>query len=264
MGIILKIQMVMKTLIKNQLLIILIACSLILFSFVVIIKQKKNTKTNEAAKGFAVVELFTSEGCSSCPAADAAIADLVSKKINKTYILSFHVDYWNRLGWKDKFSKQEYSARQQEYARSLSLQGVYTPQVIVNGTSEFVGSDEISLNKFISNGINNGSASNVKVTAVRKNNFIEIHYDITSNEMVFLNSAIVLPEATTQVKRGENGGRSLDHVNIVKEFKVAEAKGSGDLRIEISNELIDKPLKVIVYTQTKQNLKILGADEVDL
>ncbi len=254
----------MKTLIKNQLLIILIAGSVILFSFVVIIKDKKNIKPNAISKGFAVVELFTSEGCSSCPAADAAIADLVSKKINKTYILSFHVDYWNRLGWKDVFSKQEYSARQQDYARSLSLQGPYTPQVIVNGTNEFVGSDENSLNKFISKGINNGSESNIKITAIRKNNSIEIHYDITGNQTLLLNSGIVLPEATTQVKRGENGGRTLHHVNIVKEFKVSEAKGSGDLRMEISNELIDKPLKVIVYTQTKQNLKILGADEVDL
>jgi hypothetical protein len=254
----------MKTLIKNQLLIILIAGSFILFSFVVIMRDKKKIETKAVSKGFAVVELFTSEGCSSCPAADELISRIKSENKKDVYILSFHVDYWNRLGWKDVFSKQEYSARQQNYARSLSLQGVYTPQVIVNGANEFVGSDENSLNKFISKGINNGSESNIKITAIRKNNFIEIHYDIIGNEKIFLNSAIVLPEATTQVKRGENGGRTLHHVNIVKEFKVSEAKGSGDLRMEISKELIDKPLKVIVYTQTKQNLKILGADEVDL
>ncbi len=256
--------MVMKTLIKNQLLIILIAGSLILFSFVVIMRDKKNIETKAVSKGFAVVELFTSEGCSSCPSADELVRRIKSENKKDVYILSFHVDYWNRLGWKDVFSKQEYSARQQDYARSLSLQGVYTPQVIVNGTSEFVGSDESALNNSIYKGLNNASESNIAITAIRKNNFIEIHYDITGTEMIFLNSAIVLPEATTQVKRGENGGQTLHHVNIVKEFKVAETKGSGDLRMKISNELIDKPLKVIVYTQTKQNLKILGADEVDL
>ena len=127
--------MVMKKSIKNRLLIILIAGSVILFSFVSIMRDKKEMKTSAVPKGFAVVELFTSEGCSSCPPADAAIATLLNKNLDKTYILSFHVDYWNKLGWKDNFSKQEYSARQQDYARSLSLQGVYTPQVIVNGTS---------------------------------------------------------------------------------------------------------------------------------
>ncbi|MBA3673525.1 MAG: DUF1223 domain-containing protein [Chitinophagaceae bacterium] len=248
---------------QNGFTIFLIIGSIVLLSFVWM-KSKPHVTAKGVSKGFAVVELFTSEGCSSCPPADAAIATLLNKHIDKTYILSFHVDYWNRLGWKDVFSKQEYSARQQDYARSLSLQGVYTPQVIVNGTNEFVGSDENSLNKFISNGINNGSESNIKITAIRKNNFIEIHYDITGDQTLLLNSAIILPEATTQVKRGENGGRTLHHVNIVKEFKVSEAKGSGDLRMEISNELIEKPLKIIVYTQTKQNLKILGADEVDL
>jgi hypothetical protein len=254
----------MKTSIKNRLLFIFIAGSVILLSFVSIMRDKKEIKTSAVSKGFAVVELFTSEGCSSCPPADAAIAKLVNKRIDKTYILSFHVDYWNKLGWKDNFSKEAYTIRQQEYARALGLNGVYTPQVVVNGSFEFVGSDENALNNSINKGLNNGKESNIKITAVRKNNFIEIHYDITGNETLFLNSAIVLPEATSVIKRGENGGRTLHHVNIVKQFQIAEAKGSGNLGLELPAELINKPLKIIVYTQAKQNLKILGADEVDL
>lgn len=87
--------------------------------------QHKNDNTNNK---FAVVELFTSEGCSSCPPADEAMAELLKKNNPNIFILSFHVDYWNRLGWKDEFSKHSYFERQQQYARYLSLEGIYTPR----------------------------------------------------------------------------------------------------------------------------------------
>src|SRR5215831_17181987 len=93
---------------------------------------------------FAVVELFTSEGCSSCPPADALLADLKSYA-NGTdkniYVLSFHVDYWNRLGWRDPFSDAAYSARQTQYDQHFGS-SVYTPQMIVNGKQQFVGSEK--------------------------------------------------------------------------------------------------------------------------
>jgi hypothetical protein len=241
---------------------ILIAGSIILLSFA-IIKSNKKHPSAKAAKGFAVVELFTSEGCSSCPSADEAIAKLLSKNIVNTYILSYHVDYWNRLGWKDQFSQQAYSARQQQYARSLSLEGVYTPQAIVNGTEQFVGSNESRLNNAVNSGLN-GATSDVNITAARKNSSLVIDYKISGNETLLLNTAIVLLEATTEVKRGENGGRTLRHVNIVRDLKVTEAKGSGELTMELPAELINKPFKLIAYTQAKQSLKVLGADEVDL
>ena len=105
--------------------------------------NKKHIKAN---KGFAVVELFTSEGCSSCPPADAVIAKLEKENTDKSiYILAFHVDYWNRLGWKDVFSSADYSKRQNDYARFLHLQSVYTPQIVVDGKTEFVGSEENTL-----------------------------------------------------------------------------------------------------------------------
>ena len=91
--------------------------------------KMKDTTVN----GFAVVELFTSEGCSSCPPADAAVAKLLHDYKENVYVLGFHVDYWNYLGWKDNFSCAAYSARQQQYGRTFQLNSVYTPQVIVNG-----------------------------------------------------------------------------------------------------------------------------------
>ncbi len=134
----------------------------------------------------------------------------------------------------------------------------------MNGTFQFVGSNENTLKKSVSDGIKNGSASNINISAARKSNNILLHYNITGTDALLLNSAIVLSEADTQVKRGENSGRTLHHVNIVMDLKVIEAKGSGDLTMEIPKELLDKLFKVIAYTQAKKSFKILGADEIEL
>src|SRR5450631_4033183 len=91
---------------------------------------KTTLKSTTAKKGFAVVELFTSEGCSSCPPADEAVAELAKDYTSNVYVLGFHVDYWNYLGWKDEFCAADYSNRQQEYAAVLNLSSIYTPQVI--------------------------------------------------------------------------------------------------------------------------------------
>ncbi len=95
------------------------------------------------ASGFAVVELFTSQGCSSCPSADKLIEKVRQETIAaRVYLLAYHVDYWDHLGWKDSFSKAKFSARQRQYARWFSQGNVYTPQMVVNGAREFVGSNE--------------------------------------------------------------------------------------------------------------------------
>src|SRR4051812_5442425 len=84
--------------------------------------------------GFAVVELFTSEGCSSCPPAEEAVAGLVKDYTSNVYVVSFHVDYWNYLGWKDEFSSAGFTSRQQQYAAVFNINSIYTPQAIVNGS----------------------------------------------------------------------------------------------------------------------------------
>src|ERR1700749_1590133 len=103
------------------------------FASTAFINAHLNKKTSDT-RSFAVVELFTSEGCSSCPPADELVAKIQKEDNGKpVYILAFHVDYWNRLGWKDVFSSADYSARQQQYARWLKSSEGYTPQAIVNG-----------------------------------------------------------------------------------------------------------------------------------
>ncbi len=94
----------------------------------------------EDTKGFALLELFTSEGCSSCPAADALLAKIQQEAQGKPiYVLAYHVDYWDRLGWKDIFSNRDFTRRQNEYGGWMNLNSVYTPQVVINGSNEAVG-----------------------------------------------------------------------------------------------------------------------------
>lgn len=240
-----------------------VTASVILWSFVSSYKTERS-KSVAVNKGFTVIELFTSEGCSSCPPADAAVAELLSKQFKDVYILSYHVDYWDRLGWKDAFSQATFSNRQREYAQKLSLEGVYTPQIVVNGTTQFVGSNKTELSSAVNNSRNNGTLSNLKITAVRKDNRAIVDYNITGKQTMLLNVAVVLPDAYTKVKRGENVGKTLHHVNIVSSLKVTEVNGTGQMSIEIDAAQIGKPLKIIAYTQDKQTLKVSGADEATL
>ena len=107
-------------------------------------KEVQQKSDNETGTPFAVVELFTSEGCSSCPPADDLLGEIVKdaqKGQQRVYCLSFHVDYWNSLGWRDLYSDPAFSRRQLEYAMAFKSDQIYTPQMVVNGSTGFVGSD---------------------------------------------------------------------------------------------------------------------------
>ena len=148
---------------------------------------KCSTKNSAEAfdkKGFAVVELFTSEGCSSCPAADAAVARLLAKNNEQVYVLAYHVDYWNKLGWKDSFSKAEYSQRQSGYAAQFKLNSTYTPQIVVNGSSEFVGSDERKLKSNVEKKLLEALPSDLSITTTKTTAGVDVEYSINGNEEV--------------------------------------------------------------------------------
>src|SRR5580765_4213272 len=126
----------MKTLFISSVTLVVVTASFSCYS------SNKKTDTGIAAgNGFAVIELFTSEGCSSCPPADEAMIDIENEFKKNVYVIGYHVDYWNYLGWKDIFSNAGWTDRQKAYAQELKLNNIYTPQVVINGSSEFVGSD---------------------------------------------------------------------------------------------------------------------------
>ena len=148
-----------------------------LFSFTNRLERK-----TVADKRFAVVELFISEGCSGCPPADALIAGIQNEmKDSLVYLLAYHVDYWNRLGWKDPFSSAAYSERQHQYAGWLKG-SLYTPQAVVNGSREFVGSEEGTLRNAIKEGLMKAPLAEITLSEVEKGmKNITFHYNVKNN-----------------------------------------------------------------------------------
>lgn len=222
----------------------------------------KNTD-KPAGNGFAVIELFTSEGCSSCPSADELVARIQKEDSDKpVYILAFHVDYWNRLGWKDVFSSADYSKRQNEYANWLNLQSVYTPQIIVNGKKEFVGSEEGTLRNAITAGLRTPAGGKLTINAQNNQGHVTVQYNIEGadkNSTLLL--ALVQKNGVTKVQRGENGGRTLAHVQIVRKIQTQAiaANSKGAVNLTLPEGFNPQGYEVIGFVQNTGNGSILAA-----
>ncbi|MDN5213811.1 DUF1223 domain-containing protein [Fulvivirgaceae bacterium BMA12] len=221
--------------------------------------------------GFALVELFTSQGCSSCPAADAYLSRLIERaelKNQRIMALSFHVSYWNRLGWKDPFSNQKFTARQQRYARVFGNNTIYTPQLIVNGDKAFESSRPNVIDKGIEIGLNTAPGFHIKVDNIKMKQDA-LHFTINLNapgEGLDLNLALVERGLTTVIRAGENGGKTLTHDNVVRSFDSWSWNWGNSKTGKLSlPEAIDmKNASLIVYLQSPDNLEIMGASQIDL
>lgn len=211
-------------------------------------------------QGIAVLELYTSEGCSSCPPADEAVADIIKEYPDNVFVLGFHVDYWDKLGWKDMFSNEAYSNRQRKYGDALELSSIYTPQVIVNGKTEFVGSDKDAMHKAVESGLYDkpGTDFTLSATIKKDKNMVEVSYSVPHPEHLMINIALVQLQAITEVKRGENEGRKLKHVNVVRGFKTAPAK-DGVTYLSMPASLSAAGCKVIAFIQKEPGAPVTGA-----
>lgn len=232
--------------------------------------KKSHSSTNKLAEKIttlfepiAVVELFTSQGCSSCPPADRLLSQTISNKNGKKiFALSYHVDYWNRLGWADPFSCAGFSKRQNDYVQALNINGAYTPQVIVNGNKEFVGSDRAALFAALSNALKVKTAVNFKQLQVIQtaDSTIKVSYtaegDFTDAN---INFALVSLSETTAVQRGENGGVTLKSENIVRQFVTKKAAGSGEITFSNKPMPATGNAAVIVFVQEQSSFNIVGA-----
>lgn len=212
--------------------------------------------------GFAVIELFTSEGCSSCPPADKALAQVAGEYPDQVYVLGFHVDYWNRLGWKDVYSASGYTQRQKEYASLFKLQSIYTPEAVVNGRKEFVGSDQHLLQSSIKEELaaTTNRSLGLAATAPSAKKVI-LKYVVTSADAgAILQVALVQSRASSQVLGGENQGLQLQHINVVRDFRSLPARSglSGNTELTIPDGLSAKDCKVIAFLQDKDG-HITGA-----
>ena len=247
--------------------VIAIGCIAVVIALTTAFSNIKKININRAStgdKGFAVVELFTSEGCSSCPPADALIAKVLKESSDKpVYILAYHVDYWNRLGWKDAFSSSEYSAMQQQYARWLRSSEIYTPQAIVNGTKEFVGSEEGTLRNTIKADLAEPAKTDLTLTGLKATEKkITVKYEARGTAD---NSSLVLAllerNATTKVLKGENGGRTLSHVQIVRKLQTVSLNNhtSGSIDLSVPAGFTPEGFEMIAFVQNTANGAITGA-----
>lgn len=216
-----------------------------------------------------VVELFTSQGCSSCPAADKLLSEFIDRSDKgevPIYGLSFHVDYWNRLGWKDPYSAKAFTERQYTYADRMGKQGVYTPQMIVNGTNEFVGSSRRNATIAINGGLLNEHSIKIEATEItRQNNTLKLTYSVDQIlEDMVINIALVERGILTDVSRGENRGKQLHHDNVVRAFEQKTLSKEGKVSLNIPKDLDIEKSSIILYTQEKVSYEILGATKVSL
>jgi hypothetical protein len=166
--------------------------------------------TAHAQSRSAVIELFTSEGCSSCPPAEAYIGELARR--SDVLALSFHVDYWDDLGWRDRFALGQAAERQRTYARVLRRSSVYTPQVVIDGRDDYVGSDRTAIGNSLSR---NRTGVPVGIS-VRGG---EVRVEVGAQEKVPTSDVVLvayLRTAVSAIGRGENAGRTLEEFNIVR------------------------------------------------
>jgi hypothetical protein len=207
--------------------------------------------------GFAVVELFTSEGCSSCPPADKLVERIQSENANQPiYILAFHVDYWDFQGWKDRFANPDYSARQRRYADWLHLETVYTPQVVINGTSECVGSDEGSLTKAITAGLDQTAAATLTLQGNVEGDKLNVEYNTSNDKNADLVLALVQKSAESNVRAGENAGRKLSHVQIVRQLAYQQINDKKKITINLPKDFNQIGWELIGFVQQKNNGRI--------
>jgi hypothetical protein len=217
-----------------------------------------------------VVELFTSEGCSSCPPAD----DLLSKMGRKASLngaevipLGFHVDYWDDLGWKDRFSSHSYTDRQQQYARKFRLDGPYTPQMVVDGQAELVGNDSGGAENAVTQAATRQQEAEVKLSwASPEELLVEVTgADKTAHGDVRL--AIAEDNLSTSVAAGENNGHVLHHSAVVRDFRLLGQLSNGSFQkaVDVKPDKVWKvnDLRAVVFVQAGNQGAIAGAASIN-
>ena len=171
-----------------------------------------------------VLELFTSQGCSSCPPAEGLLNTWGADQFQKGQVipLAFHVDYWNYLGWTDPFSSPDYTGRQRAYAALLGRDSLYTPQAVLGGQVDAVGSDARSIQDRVKSLSASLSSTGISLTARRRNGHLDLEIRTTgagtSGSDWTLNLAVFETGLATAVPRGENGGRTLTENFVVRSF----------------------------------------------
>ncbi len=233
--------------------------------------KPRDAASADSAQRTVLVELFTSEGCSSCPPADALVADLIDDDLDVA-VVAFHVDYWNYLGWSDRFSSERWSERQRSYAEAMATSRIYTPQLLFDGRDHRVGVRSSRVREAIAAAAAQTTDTEIAVQAERTDRGVDVAVLVAdapgasaaSTVMV----ALVADKESTQVRRGENAGRTLGHRSVALDLvEACRVRGAGQTSCEASFDLdADAPdgLGVVAFVQSPRAMKVLAAARTSL
>ncbi|HEY2471534.1 MAG TPA: DUF1223 domain-containing protein [Terracidiphilus sp.] len=228
-----------------------------------------DSSINATPSSVATVELFTSEGCSSCPPADALLRQINLKQTNAGQLIigiSEHVTYRDNLGWKDPYSSPVFTDRQSTYALRLSPEGPYTPQMVLNGGDQFVGSDGPALERALRNDARRGHFALHIISSAPASDGIDVKRALSGNLSKPLDIIAVVADDMdrSNVVRGENGGRQLQHVSVARSVaRVATVRNDGEQSVRVSlpeGMLTGSPgHHLILFAQEPHQGAIVGA-----
>jgi hypothetical protein len=251
------------------------ALAVALFGVLASLPASAAAQTPQTNRTPVLVELFTSEGCSTCPPADTLLAKLEQvQPVNgaEVIVLGEHVDYWDGQGWHDRFSSHQYTERQNEYCGRLHVDNSYTPQMIVDGTDQFVGNDAIHAINAIQH-----AAQATKIKLILSQPVVDgqkVSASVSTpppaaTKKGDLYAALVDPKDTTEVRGGENSGHRLNHVAVVRSLqRVGKLKdlGAGPVSFSLNAPADAKPgeMRVVVFAQESGQGAVLGAASVGI
>jgi hypothetical protein len=217
-----------------------------------------------------LVELFTSQGCSSCPPADRLVSEIAAERAGRMVTLEFHVDFWNSLGWKDPFSAKDWTDRQVAYEKALGQSQVYTPQAVVDGQAETIGSDAPKLRAALDAAAAR-PGGRIALRLEPSGNRVAVGADVSlpdglRDQGLDLMMAVFERNLTTPVGRGENGGRTLHNDFVVRSLERVDriaargpASSHHSATLRLSKDWDPSRLGVAAFLQDPKSLAILGA-----
>lgn len=224
----------------------------------------QNKPAPEKFTPFALIELFTSEGCNTCPPADALLKKLkleAAKNNTALYCVAYHVDYWNNGGWKDPYSKNQFTYLQQNYVSALNEKEMYTPQMIVNGRFSFTGSDEIKAKQAIDSllKVNAMVGLSIKKDSIA-NDTLYVSYKTSTASTNFSVKILLLEnDLKSTVTAGENKGKTLMHENVCRAYQSkALSTKTGQVKIPMKKVVLNINFSLLGFVQQKGSLKVLG------
>lgn len=203
-----------------------------------------------------LLELFTSEGCSSCPPAERLVGSLAKERTGELVLISEHVDYWNRLGWPDPYASKDNTNRQYSYSRALGRSGVYTPQVVVDGHLETVGNNRAALEEVIARARKSSKKGSISLSRAGSQSDGSINLSLSvsnlpepiESEVQRLFAAVVLNEVNAKVMRGENANRVLTHYSVLtKLVDLGPVNGGTKSPVKFRMKVMNKARKSVVF-----------------